>query len=62
MKKMTFMKTTPEMPQPTITTDEKTGLPVIACKQFATAQDEMTPDRVADLLLAQEMECQAINW
>jgi plasmid stability protein len=48
----------PEMPQPVVTIDKRTGLPVIACQQAATAQDEMTPDRVADLLLSQEVEWQ----
>jgi hypothetical protein len=51
------MKTTPELPDG-ISIDKKTGLPVIACQQAATAQDEMTPDRVADVLLSQEVEWQ----
>src|SRR5438309_2088236 len=39
-----------------ITTDKKTGLPVVLCKKAAAPDEEMTPDRVADLLLAQEVE------
>jgi hypothetical protein len=53
-----FMKTPSDPPQPVITIDKKTGLPLIACKQAATAQDEMTPDRVAEMLLTQEVEWQ----
>jgi hypothetical protein len=52
------MKTPSDPPQPVITVDKVTGLPVIVCQQAATPQDEMTPDRVADLLLAQEVEWQ----
>ena len=37
-----------------IAKDKKTGLPLIECKQAASPQDEMTPERVADILLAQE--------
>jgi hypothetical protein len=40
--------------QPVVTTDKKTGLPLIECKRAATRRDEMTPGRVADVLLAQE--------
>ncbi len=39
-----------------ITRDKKTGLPVIECKLAAAPQEEMTPQRVADILLAQEVE------
>jgi hypothetical protein len=38
-----------------ITTDKKTGLPVIQCKQAAKPAEEMTPERVTDILLAQEV-------
>ena len=41
---------------PLITTDKKTGLPVIRCKRAAAPSEEMTPERVADILLAQEVE------
>jgi plasmid stability protein len=37
-----------------VTRDKRTGLPLIECKQAATPQEEMTPERVADILLAQE--------
>jgi plasmid stability protein len=47
-----------EIQAPVISKDKKTGLPVIACKQAATPHDEMTPERVADILLAQEVEWQ----
>ncbi len=40
--------------QPAVTRDKKTGLPLIACKRAATRRDELTPERVADILLAQE--------
>src|ERR1700694_2981462 len=39
-----------------ITTDKKTGLPLILCRQAAAPAEEMTPERVADILLAQEVE------
>lgn len=39
-----------------ITTDKKTGLPLIECRQAASPEEEMTPERVADILLAQEVE------
>jgi hypothetical protein len=57
-KENNSMKTPSDPPQPVITVDKVTGLPVIVCQQAATPQDEMTPDRVADLLLAQEVEWQ----
>jgi plasmid stability protein len=41
---------------PVITTDKKTGLPLIVCKHAASPDEEMTPERVADILLAQEVE------
>ena len=46
----------PDTRGPVITTDKKTGLPVIECKQAAAPEEEMTPERVANILLAQEME------
>ena len=42
--------------EPVITRDKKTGLPLIECEQTAVPEEEMTPDRVADILLAQEAE------
>ena len=46
----------PEAPAPVIATDRKTGLPVVMCKQAAAPEEEMTPERVANILLAQEVE------
>jgi plasmid stability protein len=34
--------------------DKKTGLPVIQCRRAAPRGQEMTPERVAELLAAQE--------
>lgn len=44
--------------RPVITKDRKTGLPVIACQEVKNPQAEMTPERVAGILLAQEVEWQ----
>ena len=41
---------------PVISKDKKTGLPLIECKHAAAPDEEMTPERVADILLAQEVE------
>jgi len=41
---------------PSVTKDKHTGLPLIHCKQAASPQEELTPDRVADILLTQEMD------
>jgi plasmid stability protein len=41
---------------PVIAKDKRTGLPVIVCNQAAAPEEEMTPERVADILLAQEVE------
>ena len=38
-----------------VTKDRKTGLPLIQCKRSASPQEELTPERVADILLAQEV-------
>lgn len=46
----------PDAEAPVITTDKKTGLPLIVCKHAASPEEEMTPERVADILLAQEVE------
>ena len=43
-------------PPASVIRDEKTGLPLIVCKHAASPGEEMTPERVADLLLAQEVE------
>lgn len=42
--------------RPTVTTDPTNGLPVIECPHEALPEDEMTPDRVADILLHQEVD------
>ena len=46
----------PGAPEPIISTDKKTGLPVIVCTHAASPGEELTPERVADILLAQEVE------
>ena len=46
----------PELP--VVTKDKKTGLPVIKCKHAASSREELTPERVADILQAQEVEWQ----
>lgn len=35
--------------------DRKTGLPVIQCRRAALRGQELTPDRVAEILVAQEV-------
>jgi hypothetical protein len=40
---------------PVVTTDPKTGLPLIECRRAANPDEEMTPERVAEILLAQEV-------
>ncbi|HEX3151261.1 MAG TPA: hypothetical protein VHR66_24500 [Gemmataceae bacterium] len=42
--------------EPVVRRDKKTGLPVIECRHAATPATEMTPDRVANILLNQEAE------
>ena len=44
----------PAAEPPVVARDRKTGLPLIECKQAASPRDEMTPGRVADILLDQE--------
>jgi hypothetical protein len=48
--------TEPDAQAPVITRDKKTGLPLIECRQAAVPPEETTPERVADILLAQEVE------
>lgn len=38
-----------------VKTHPKTGLPYVECPHAAAADEEMTPERVADLLLQQEV-------
>lgn len=42
--------------QPTVRKDPKTGLPIIQCTHPAPPGQELTPDRVAEILLNQEAE------
>ncbi|HEX4589361.1 MAG TPA: hypothetical protein VH120_05495 [Gemmataceae bacterium] len=49
----------PEPERAVITTDKKTGLPLIRGGRPAPPAEELTPERVADILLAQEMEWRA---
>lgn len=42
--------------QPAVTEDMLTGLPVIECIHSADPQEELTPERVAEILLAQEVD------
>jgi hypothetical protein len=41
---------------PVVTKDRQTGLPLVQCKQAAAAQEALTPERVAAILLTQETE------
>ena len=41
--------------RPAVKTHPKTGLPYVDCPHGASADEEMTPERVADLLLQQEV-------
>ena len=43
-------------PEAMITTDKKTGLPLIVCKHAAAPGKELTPERLAEILLDQETE------
>ena len=45
----------PDAVAPVVTKDKKTGLPLIECQHAASAQEELTPERVANILLAQEV-------
>ena len=55
-KGLAVADTVPDVGAAMITKDKKSGLPVIECKQAASPEEEMTPERVADILLAQEVE------
>ena len=46
--------TLPDARAPVVTRDKESGLPLIECKHAARPQEEVTPERVADILLAQE--------
>ena len=42
-------------PEPFVTRDKTTGLPPIECKHSAAPDESLTPERIADILLAQEI-------
>jgi plasmid stability protein len=50
----------PAIEEAVIGKDKKTGLPLILGKKAASPHDEMTPERVADILLAQEVTWQRV--
>jgi plasmid stability protein len=50
------MDSRPDAGRPVITADKKTGLPLIQCRRAAPPAEELTPERVAEILLAQEVE------
>ena len=56
------MKTTLDLPdslvKQLVSTDPKTGLPLIVCPQAAAPGEEITPERLAEILLAQEVKWQ----
>ena len=41
---------------PAVTTERQTGLPLVQCKRTASALTELTPERVAEILLLQDAE------
>ena len=45
-----------DLAEPVVTKHKTTGLPVIEVKHAAAPGREMTPERIADILLAQEVE------
>jgi hypothetical protein len=46
----------PDIEEPLIIKDKQTGLPLIQCKKAAFPEEELTPERVSDILLVQEMD------
>lgn len=48
--------TPPVHQNPVITIDKKTCLPVIKCQRTAPSAQEATPERIAEILLAQHVE------
>jgi plasmid stability protein len=44
----------PNTQAPKVIKDKKTGLPLVECKHAAPPDEELTAERVADILLAQE--------
>jgi len=55
-KGLSVANSEPDVLAAVVTTDRKTGLPVIECQKAASPQEELTPERVAEILLAQEAE------
>jgi plasmid stability protein len=45
-------------PASIVSRDKKSGLPLIECKHAASPAEEPTPERVAEILLAQEVTWQ----
>lgn len=45
----------PAAPPARVRRDRRTGLPVVECRHPAAAGDEITPDRAAEILLAQDV-------
>ena len=41
-----------------ITRDERSGLPVIRCRHSATSSQRLTPERISEILLEQEVTWQ----
>jgi plasmid stability protein len=48
--------TMPDDKLPVVTKDKQTGLPLIQCKKSASRQEEVNPERVAEILLTQETD------
>jgi plasmid stability protein len=46
----------PDAQAPRVRKDKNSGLPLIECKHAATPQKQLTPECVADILMAQETE------
>ena len=45
-----------QLPPAKLGTDRKTGLPIIMCKHAAAPGEQMTPERLAEILHQQEVE------
>lgn len=46
----------PNSAEPAIARDPISGLPIILCRQTPSKQDQLTPERLATILLEQEVE------
>jgi hypothetical protein len=49
-------KAEPDVTAPAVIKDKQTGLPLVRCKKTASPQEELTPERVAEILLTQETD------